>query len=426
MFAFCVLVGCLHVVSSGMTQAQACIKTKQSSTNPVLCDPSAFSNLPAPNESTASFASNLGSFEVMFHRRISPMHVDRVYNLIKHGFYDGNRFFHVSREQVKFGLHGDPAVSAVWLAASTSLVDKSPPLSTRQTSSLMTGYHYVAMDSNNYYVAMDSSSPTQLILGTGKDRPGVGGNLIVLGEVVRGQDVITSLFNGYGDAPSTQKIVQQGNMYLEENFPLLDFVRTASIQGSNLAFAASPDGTKMAIHKSPDNHGSFLVFSASLLSIFAMAFFFFFQTWLLARLRALIKSFLMSQGKLIVHHASNTLLNKAAAFPTAPQEGKLSTAHQPHTGDHGHSGHHVSPEPSDKAEATTHKMASDDSDSDHQTDSDHDLALRTQDRLRQGKQRRWRVEPKIIQTMNPLLNTRIKNAHTIRRNALTNPAEKYL
>jgi peptidyl-prolyl cis-trans isomerase A (cyclophilin A) len=55
------------------------------------------------------------------------------------------------------------------------------------------------------------------------------------GRVVSGMEVVDSLYGGYGEGapngngPDQGRLQQQGNAYLEKDFPKLDFIKTATI-----------------------------------------------------------------------------------------------------------------------------------------------------------------------------------------------------
>jgi peptidyl-prolyl cis-trans isomerase A (cyclophilin A) len=55
------------------------------------------------------------------------------------------------------------------------------------------------------------------------------------GRVIQGMDVVESLYGGYGEGapngngPSQDKITEEGNSYLRENFPKLDYVVQAKL-----------------------------------------------------------------------------------------------------------------------------------------------------------------------------------------------------
>jgi len=53
--------------------------------------------------------------------------------------------------------------------------------------------------------------------------------------VVKGMDIVDSLYNGYGEGapqgigPSQERITNEGNTYLNAEFPKLDYIKTARI-----------------------------------------------------------------------------------------------------------------------------------------------------------------------------------------------------
>jgi peptidyl-prolyl cis-trans isomerase A (cyclophilin A) len=56
-----------------------------------------------------------------------------------------------------------------------------------------------------------------------------------IGEVIDGMAVVDSLYSGYGEGapygngPDQGRIASQGNAYLAQNFPKLDFIRKARV-----------------------------------------------------------------------------------------------------------------------------------------------------------------------------------------------------
>jgi peptidyl-prolyl cis-trans isomerase A (cyclophilin A) len=52
------------------------------------------------------------------------------------------------------------------------------------------------------------------------------------GQVVTGMDVVDRLYSGYGrtNVPDQRRIVREGNAYLQQEYPKLDFIRTATIE----------------------------------------------------------------------------------------------------------------------------------------------------------------------------------------------------
>jgi peptidyl-prolyl cis-trans isomerase A (cyclophilin A) len=191
-----------------------------STVHPDLLDPSKFS-AQAPAVFQAKFTSTKGDFVVEVHRDWAPNGADRFYNLVKGGFYDDTRFFRaVDGFMVQFGISGDPAVSSKWRSAS---IQDDP----------------VKQSNKRGYVTFATSGPnsrtTQIFINYGDNSRLDATGFSAFGQVVKGMDVVDSLYKGYGEgAPSgqgpNQSLVQgRGNAYLDTSFPKLDGVKKAEI-----------------------------------------------------------------------------------------------------------------------------------------------------------------------------------------------------
>ena len=72
---------------------------------------------PAPDLYKVNFDTSKGAIVVEVHRDWAPNGADHLYELVKAGFYDGDRFFRVVRGfVVQFGINGDPAMHRTWAA----------------------------------------------------------------------------------------------------------------------------------------------------------------------------------------------------------------------------------------------------------------------------------------------------------------------
>src|ERR1051326_4365999 len=106
------LTAALLILSLAVCQAQG--NKKPADNKAVLKDPAKLKDK-APEKFKAEFETTKGTFVVEVTRALSPNGADRFYNLVKHGYFDGNKFFRVVPGfVVQFGIHGDPAVSAAW------------------------------------------------------------------------------------------------------------------------------------------------------------------------------------------------------------------------------------------------------------------------------------------------------------------------
>ncbi|MCU0645658.1 MAG: peptidylprolyl isomerase [bacterium] len=91
--------------------AQGC---KQETSTQLLQPDQAELNKKAPEKYQAKFETTKGDIVIEVYRDWSPKGADRLYFLIKNGFYNDVRFFRViAGFMAQFGYHGNPDVSQV-------------------------------------------------------------------------------------------------------------------------------------------------------------------------------------------------------------------------------------------------------------------------------------------------------------------------
>jgi peptidyl-prolyl cis-trans isomerase A (cyclophilin A) len=179
----------------------------------------------APDSFVVAFETTRGRFDVLVRRAWSPAGADRVHYLVRHGFYDGARFFRVVPGFVaQFGIPADPAVAAVW--RERTLPDDSVRSTNRRGA-----------------VSFSRGGPrtrsTQLFVNL-RDNPRLDTlnafGFPPIGEVLPGGlAVLDSLHGGYGEGPprgrgpSQDSIRLQGEPYLARGFPRLDAIRRARV-----------------------------------------------------------------------------------------------------------------------------------------------------------------------------------------------------
>ncbi len=190
-----------------------------------LTDPSTLTET-APNVFTVQFDTSKGHFTVAVTRAWSPNGADRFYNLVKHGFYDDIRFFRViDNFMAQFGINGDPAIQSHWRDA--SILDDSPVAPYKQSNKR--GFITFARTG-----APDSRS-TQLFINFRDNSMLDPQGFTPFGQVTAGMEVVDKLYKGYGEGaprglgPDQGRIQTEGNAYLIENFPDLDYIRTARL-----------------------------------------------------------------------------------------------------------------------------------------------------------------------------------------------------
>lgn len=185
-----------------------------------LSDPASL-NEKAPAVYKAKFDTSKGPFVIEVNRDWAPRGADRFYNLVKNGFFDNARFFRVIEGfMVQFGINGDPNIAAVWRDADI----KDDPVKQSNARGTIT-----------FATAGPNTRTTQVFINFADNAPLDGQGFAPFGRVVSGMEVVDSLYGGYGEGapngngPDQGRLQQQGNAYLEKDFPKLDFIKTATI-----------------------------------------------------------------------------------------------------------------------------------------------------------------------------------------------------
>ncbi len=171
----------------------------------------------APATFKAKFHTTQGDFVLEAHREWSPLGVDRLYNLVKIGFFSDVAFFRAVEGFVaQFGIHGHPKVSAVWQKAN---IQDEPVKEGNKRGRLV------------FAKAGPNTRSTQFFLNLNDNKSLDAMGFAALAEVVEGMSVVDSLYKGYGEAPSRHQgtIGKQGNSFLRKEFPKLDYITSAEI-----------------------------------------------------------------------------------------------------------------------------------------------------------------------------------------------------
>lgn len=191
--------------------------------HPGLRDPSK-ANEKAPDTFDVRFYTSEGPFVVRFHREWSPNGVDRVYNLVRVGYFRDIAFFRaIDGFMVQFGISGDPSLNQVWREATIP----DDPVVKSNTKGMVTFAKTGAPHSRSTQLYINYGNNSQL------DRMGFA----PVGEVIEGWENVEKLYTGYGEGaprgrgPNQMRIQTEGNDYLRKDFPELDYIERAEIVG---------------------------------------------------------------------------------------------------------------------------------------------------------------------------------------------------
>jgi len=175
----------------------------------------------APDSFRARFSTTQGDFVILVHRAWAPHGVDRFYNLVRSGFYDGLRFFRVIPGfMCQFGIHGDPKVSAAWREA--QIPDDTVKGSNKRGAI-------------TFAKAGPNTSTAQLFISFGDNSRLDSMGFSPFGKVTEGMDVVDKINGEYGEGapsgrgPDQGRIQKEGNAYLKKDFPNLDYIKSATV-----------------------------------------------------------------------------------------------------------------------------------------------------------------------------------------------------
>ncbi len=209
----------IFVATSLLTLAACSNNAQERSTGNLLNPNPADLAKAAPDEFKVKFETSKGDFIVEAHRAWAPFGTDRFYYLVNNGFYDGTRFFRtLPNFVVQFGLHGSPAVSKAW-------EDKRIPDDSVKQSN-QAGYITYAMGGPN-------TRTTQIFINKVDNSRLDAMGFAPFAKIIEGMHVVEQFYGGYGDGgrggPNQGLIREQGNGYLDRDFPKLDSIVKATI-----------------------------------------------------------------------------------------------------------------------------------------------------------------------------------------------------
>lgn len=158
-------------------------------------------------------------------RAWAPLGVDRFYTLVTSGHYDDNAFFRVVRGKwAQFGISGVPAAAQAWRARTL----RDDPFAGQKNVKGTVAFAFATPHGRTtqvFFNLVDNSAAHD-------KEP-----FVVFGRVVEGLDVMDALHDGYGEsalggirAGKQDPLFTQGNVYLRQNFPQLDYIRKATVE----------------------------------------------------------------------------------------------------------------------------------------------------------------------------------------------------
>ncbi|HWC58253.1 MAG TPA: peptidylprolyl isomerase [Verrucomicrobiae bacterium] len=179
-------------------------------------------NRRAPDVFGVRMATTKGEMVIEVHRDWSPHGADHFYNLVRAGYYDDSRFYRVIQGKwAQFGINGDPKISNVWRER-TIPDDPRVESNTRGTIA--------------FAFAVPNGRTTQVFINLKDNSATHDAEFVPFGEIVKGMEVADALNPEYGETAGggirggkQGPLFEQGNVYLQKNFPRLDRIVRARI-----------------------------------------------------------------------------------------------------------------------------------------------------------------------------------------------------
>ncbi|TXT29672.1 MAG: cyclophilin type peptidyl-prolyl cis-trans isomerase [Planctomycetota bacterium] len=173
-----------------------------------------------PEKFVVKLETSKGSILIAVERAWSPNGAARFYDAVKAGFYDDCRFFRVVPGfMVQWGINGDPKVQSKWRDAEI----KDDVVPAKERASNTRGFITFAKSGKPH------SRTTQLFINYGDNARLDADGFTPFGKVIEGMEVVDKIQSKYRERPNQGAIQAEGNAYLNENFPDLDFIKKATI-----------------------------------------------------------------------------------------------------------------------------------------------------------------------------------------------------
>jgi cyclophilin family peptidyl-prolyl cis-trans isomerase len=180
-------------------------------------------DLKAPERFGVRLDTSKGVIRLDIHRDWAPHGADRFYKLVRAGYFNQAKFFRVIRGKwAQFGINGDPNISKIWRERT---IPDDPPRESNVRGTIALAFAVPNGRTTQLFINLRDNSATH------DPEP-----FVPIGRVVEGMEVADALYADYGEssgggirANKQQPLFEEGNAYLDRNFPRLDFIREAAV-----------------------------------------------------------------------------------------------------------------------------------------------------------------------------------------------------
>jgi len=175
----------------------------------------------APAQFSARFETTKGNFDILITRSNSPKAADRLYQLIRHDYFNNALFYRVVPHYIAQFGNTDEAIMDQW--RSVKVPDEPVILSNKTGTVTFARFGKETRDLELFINLINNTELDTVVLEGVKGYP-------ALGNVVNGMDVVKKLHSGHGE----NTMAQSERMYRNRNafmrsFPNLDRIKKAHI-----------------------------------------------------------------------------------------------------------------------------------------------------------------------------------------------------
>lgn len=173
----------------------------------------------APDSFVTRFETSKGNFDVQIQRKASPKGVDRFYQLVQHHFFDKSVFYRVVPNFVaQFGII-DSTATALW---KEHKIPDEPVLESNLKGAISYARGGKETRHDHLFINLKNNQRLDTVMAS-KVR-----GYPPFGTVIKGMDVVESLYSGYGNE-TMAKVDSLNYTQLLQAFPKLDLINKVYI-----------------------------------------------------------------------------------------------------------------------------------------------------------------------------------------------------
>jgi cyclophilin family peptidyl-prolyl cis-trans isomerase len=186
---------------------------------------------PAGEPYKVKFETSRGDIILEVTPKWAPYGAQRFRELVEAGYYNECRFFRVVPAfMAQCGINGDPAVNAAWKGKE---IPDDPVVESNKRGMVTFAK-----------TGAPNSRTTQFFINFADNLPLDKMDFAPFAKVIQGMDVVDAIYPGYLEKPNQGRIQSEGNAYLKEEFPKLDYIKKATILEPSAAAPKAPEAKK--------------------------------------------------------------------------------------------------------------------------------------------------------------------------------------